>query len=197
MDFRRIRDIMKRQRKVFCFLRDKKGFTIIELAISLTLFAITVTLLSGILITVLRLETKGEATRETQQNARIMLEHVSRYTRQAKEVQWNAGTLTLDFKRGIEEKRMYFFLDDNNLITCVPFKPGIDPDPLSNPSLLSPINPDSVNVINFNIQTFPSIPGLVKIELRVEPDANVLGTSEFANDEIYVDTTVALRGQYN
>lgn len=64
----------------------KKGYTIIELIVSMAIFMVAVSLVVGAFATVVRLKTLSSNMKESQQKIRIALEMVTRLSRQAEVV---------------------------------------------------------------------------------------------------------------
>lgn len=83
---------------------NKRGMTIIEVLVAMTIFMIVVTLVVGAFVTVVRMKALTSNMKESQQKARIATELVTRLSRQAEKVQI-IGTDTLD---------LFFNIDASN-----------------------------------------------------------------------------------
>lgn len=87
----------------------KRGFTILELLVSMTIFLTLTTLLIGAYVAVVR--TKGLATtrKETEQKTRIALEMISRLSKQANKVK---TTNDLSKTDGETRRNLFLYFED-------------------------------------------------------------------------------------
>lgn len=72
------------------------GFTLVELIVSMGIFAIVMTMFTGFFITLFRLQTDYRATASLNQEARIVSETFSRFAREAKTVTLSNGYTSAD-----------------------------------------------------------------------------------------------------
>ena len=90
----------------------KKGFTIIELVVSMSIFAILSTMAVGAFVAISRSKNFSATMRESQQKIRIATEMISRLTRQADQVEVTGSTIaTLYFKNTSPMKVVRFTLN--------------------------------------------------------------------------------------
>lgn len=77
---------MKIGKKVDTNLRNRTGFTLVELIVAMAFFSFMLTIISFGVVQVMRIYQSGVASRRTQQHARVALEEISRDVRSASNV---------------------------------------------------------------------------------------------------------------
>lgn len=176
------------------WIKNKAGFTVLEIVVSMSVFAIFVTLLSGILVTISRLDMKAEATREVQQNTKIMLDQVARYAKEAKKIEVLEDTaskyeieITIDIIN-VGARTVQFKREGSDLFVSNELKPG-------DVIVYSRLNSESVDVTSFTTNIVSGVPGLLEITINSKTDQNKLGSTIFSEDEMELKTFVAMRGQ--
>ena len=81
----------------------KKGMTIVELMVAMSIFTVIITLAVGSFVAVSRMRLFALNLKESQQKVRIMSEMISRYARQADTVSVSSDNTTVEMKFRSEE----------------------------------------------------------------------------------------------
>jgi prepilin-type N-terminal cleavage/methylation domain-containing protein len=106
--------------------KKSKGFTLIEVMVSMSLFVILILIINSLYVIAQRAYTKGAEKGELVQNARVCLDRISREVRQSLEVITalpvdNSGLLSSEifFRDGHDITQItyiYYYLDNNRLV---------------------------------------------------------------------------------
>lgn len=125
-------------------MNKNKGFTLIELIIYVTVFAIITTVITLFTLNFINAYTKIKITKEVSENSQIAMETIISEIRHAKNVYTptsyfdsHPGQLTLetekDFPTGEESSYVDFYLDENNRL-CVK-REGQEAEPLTSENI--------------------------------------------------------------
>lgn len=170
----------------------KKGTTLIEIIVAMTIFLVVVTIAVGAFVTVSRMKALTSTMKNTQQKTRIAIEMLSRLSRQAEKatVSPDGNNLTLYFDiKGSNPDAVKFALEDNtlNYYSCNLMN-GIDCSTWDSPTDLFGTD----IVIDASLSSFKkigSIPPLLDISITNETAEQ---ENPYYEDRIDIDTTIIL-----
>ncbi|MCL5094133.1 MAG: prepilin-type N-terminal cleavage/methylation domain-containing protein [Patescibacteria group bacterium] len=181
-------------------IRNKKGMTIIELVVAMTIFLVVVTLAVGGFVSLLNLQTQSETMTGVQQNARIAIEQITRQAREALKVTIGQNNITVNGTTfTCTATYNCFSLTIQESLTLRTFTFYVDPADsklkVNDSSVGYPLTITSEDVrvtqLNFTQPPVNKIPPIVDISLGLAPRVS---TSAFTQDQTTINTTVIMTG---
>lgn len=177
----------------------KKGFTLIEVIVAMTIFSVAVLLVVDIYIELSRFYLGSLSNRTAQQNLKIAIETITRYAKQSTEAEWDAGNKTL--KLSILDdagNRSYVVFRNDAVGASSVMKMGLEennPNVVANQNLTS----EGLFIEDFSIKYHPGVPAIIDITLsaRVEETDRNLERGASGANEVTLKSAVALKNQYN
>lgn len=181
-----------------------KGFTILELMVAMTIFSLLVLFVADLYIEITRFYVGSLSNRSAQQNVKIAMETITRYSKQATTARWDFDNkeLRLNIKDSDGYDYTVVFINDrdNDEETSI-IKMGIgeigEEDDLVTAS--QPLTSEDLYIKEFTITYSPGIPVILNILISAqieEEETNVERGVSGAN-EIKMETSIATKGQYN
>lgn len=170
--------------KLYKALKNKKGMTIVELMVAMTIFVIVITLAVGGFVAISRLSSQAYTMTNVQQNGRILIEQLTRLSRSADEVNitGTAPFQTVSFRNGTE------WVCFNVVGSPTVVKKYNNIDCTGNGFSLTS---SEVKVNKMTFVRKEGIPPYLKIGITLESATPAFGTS---NDTIDLNTAVVLEG---
>lgn len=170
------------------YAKNKKGLTIVELLVAMTIFLVVISIAVGGFVSLIRLQTQSQVITDVQQNARISLEQVTRLSRQADKVEIK----TIDSLRdslvvvisgntacfGISGEERLVKYNSHDSSGCT----GSD----------LTLTDSAVKITKFKFERSNNVPPSLSIHIIVEA-ANPSGSS-INEDKIELNTSVVLAG---
>lgn len=172
----------------------KKGFTLVELMIALSVFAVIALFVVDIFITVMRYYLASVSNRTAQQDTKIALETITRYAKQSINFDWDLPNekLTLRTKNDAGVINTIVF-DKENVSGKGVIKMQTNSEPLQS------LTTEDLNITKFEVSPYPGVPVILRISLEAEIEDTEKNIERGLTGErrIFLDTRVAIKGQYN
>lgn len=166
--------------------KSKKGFSLIELVVAMGIFTLAVTMATAIFVTINRLNIRGVAMKDAQQNARLALEEISRTVRGSKEV-----SITPIPPPSVSTQQLTIKTDTTSYVFSVSGNGILQK---TEGSLTSNITSDRVLVEELKFAEVAGVPSILNIDIRVtEKESPYEGAPM---EPVDLSTSVVLRGQY-
>ncbi len=174
--------------------RNKKGFTLIELMIALSVFAVIALFVVDIFITIMRYYLASISNRTAQQDTKIALETITRHAKQSINFDWNLADekLTLRTKNDAGAINTLVF-DKEDVFGKGVIKMQTSSEPFQ------ALTAEDLNITRFNVSPHPGVPVILRISLEAEIENTEKNIERGLTGErrIFLDTRVAIKGQYN
>ena len=197
------------------------GFTLIEIMIAMFIFAILSISAFDFYLIISRVYLSNVSTRRVQQNIRTAMETISRYVKQAREIETIESDRKLYLKAKDDKGNIYrvgFIKECEDPpfavagVSCddsdgnYPGKIGIismaidsvNDSPFSDETVFNPLTSSDLNITDFVVEPSPGIPMVLNIRIKAEMLEVGKGWEKGIGGEgvIEMNTSVALRGQY-
>ncbi|MEM4260103.1 MAG: type II secretion system protein [Candidatus Woesearchaeota archaeon] len=176
--------------------KNKNGFTLIEVMIAITIFSITAVLVSDIYIQISKYYFNSLSNRAAQQNVKVAMETITRYTKQSSIANWDNSNKKLtvrpkDDLSGSINTVVFQLVSVSPTIKVI--KMGING---ATPSFLTSEN---LNISNFDVSYGAGVPAIVNITIEADVEGGNRATERGigGNDKIIMKTATALKAQYN
>lgn len=195
------------------------GFTLIELTVAMTIFAILTLFVIDFYTNITRVYLGSLSARSAQQNLRVAMETFSRYLKQGRQIE----KIEFDENGIAYDEIILKTKDDNDVVHTIRFFKQCEGDPYSRDdfscggvsrrigiiridtdygspqSTLQPLTSTNLNITEFKIEPSPGIPLVLNITLKAQiEEAQGKGWERGAGGlgEIEMKTAIAMKGQY-
>lgn len=165
-------------------LKQKDGFTLIEILIYIAIFAIAAGLLIGILSTATRVQNRETASAEVSQQLEFVLQNIQRYVRESSNIDIPAGTATSTLKlrtKSSSTDPILIFINPSN--TAIYIQQGA--------SASTTLTSNRVTVGNFSVTKYENPSGHATIQLDMTLNYNSAISPLFTNVSQSLSTAIA------
>ncbi len=163
-----------------------KGFSLIELVVAMGIFAVAVTMATAVFVTINRLNTRGVAVKDAQQNARLAMEEISRVVRISQKITVSGSGSLRELEVDVEDvgKVKFSVNPASGVLEKTDLTTGIK----------SSVTSNSVIVEELKFEEISAVPAILNIYIKVIERNPAYGTGE--EYEVELKSSVVLRGQY-
>lgn len=178
-----------------------KGFTLLELVVALGIFSILVLFAVDLFINMSRFYAGSLSNKSTQQNIKLAMETITRYSKQALTADWNATDEILELKTRDSEGNNYWVVFQRAETSPGSGSHGIKMainDAEGGPATQF-LTSENVNIDEFKVSYAVGVPVIISINISAEIDDYDKNIERGVSGEnkIEMQTSVAIKGQYN
>lgn len=178
-------------------LKRDNGVTLVELIVAMTIFLVVITIAVGGFVSLVRLQGQTEAMTDVQQNGRIVMEQLTRLSRQSSAVNINTGVGEID--------QIVFKDRDSNYICITVDISEIDAQGKNTMKIKKYINDNctgggltltssDVKVTKFQFSKAGGIPSILDISIVVKSKDPLIGKNSAGEDTLTLESSVVLTG---
>lgn len=199
-------------------VNNSKGFTIVELLVAISIFAVISILVINFFVDISRVYMASLSARSAQQNVRSAMDTITRYIKQARSIE-ESGNLdrdhyddrlvlktsdeTIKFRRVCEN-----YTSTRADFSCTSFfgsrNPGVGVLKVAygaNNETYQSLTSTDLNIKEFSYSITPGVPPVLNITIRAQIEEAGAGSRSWeqgasGKGEIEMKTSVALKGQY-
>jgi prepilin-type N-terminal cleavage/methylation domain-containing protein len=162
--------------------RNQKGFTLIEAVVATAVFSFVIASAFGVYLATIQLDTKSRSERSVQQNARFIMDYISKEIRNGSidySAAYGATSSTLKLTNQLDQTITFTRIGNSNDLTFA--KSGFGSTTL---------NSSDVKVTALNFSVYPLIdPFVLANDVHIQPHVTVTMTLESTNTKT-VDSAV-------
>lgn len=168
---------------------NKKGFTLIEFIVSITIFAVVMTVAIGSIVSLSRMKSVIINMKNTQQKSRSVVEYISRFAKEANGISvLDKKEVVLRYKEAGATDKKIVIADNQDLYICDINK--VSTTCLSNTSRYLLSRSSSTKLDGSDGNNFFELRQNITPDLRIK--LNIIGNMGTNNDALEVDTLVLL-----